>query len=38
MLNFKSFAAVAVLLSNIDIAQAQGGAWTQCKPIHDGSI
>lgn len=31
MLNFKNLAAVAVLLSNIDTAQAQGGAWTQCK-------
>ncbi|KAH6715334.1 glycoside hydrolase superfamily [Leptodontidium sp. MPI-SDFR-AT-0119] len=29
MLNFKNLAAVAVLLSNIDTAQAQGGAWTQ---------
>ncbi|KAH7321587.1 glycosyl hydrolase family 10-domain-containing protein [Rhexocercosporidium sp. MPI-PUGE-AT-0058] len=29
MLNFRNLAAVAALLSNIDIAQAQGGPWTQ---------
>ncbi len=31
MLNFKSLAAVGVLLSNIDIAVAQSGAWVQCE-------
>ncbi|KAK0100058.1 hypothetical protein ONS96_007996 [Cadophora gregata f. sp. sojae] len=34
MLNFKNLAAVAVLLSNIDISQAQGGAWTQCGGVN----
>ncbi|KAG4416443.1 Endo-1,4-beta-xylanase F3 [Cadophora malorum] len=34
MLNFKNLAAVAVLLSNIEIAQAQGGAWTQCGGVN----
>jgi len=31
MLNFKSLAAVTVLLGNIDIALGQGAAWSQCE-------
>ncbi|CZR60020.1 related to endo-beta-1,4-D-xylanase [Phialocephala subalpina] len=30
MLNFKSLAAVAILLSNIKLALGQGAAWSQC--------
>jgi endo-1,4-beta-xylanase len=33
MLNFKSLAAVAILLSNIDIALGQGAVWSQCGGI-----
>lgn len=38
MLNFKSLAAVAVLLSNIDIALAQSGAWVQCEFAGEGVV
>lgn len=34
MLDFKSLAAVAVLLSNIDLALGQGAAWSQCESFR----